>query len=79
MIERKYSVRVKVKKKVGKIPKGTTATVPTDKEGTPLDYFWRKIFRDSKIDHSVEILDEKNTINTTQDKPETVKAKKSSQ
>lgn len=75
----KYSVRIKIKKRINAIPAGAIVNVPINKEGTPLDYFWRKIFKDSKIDDCVEILDEKNTINITQDKPKRVKANKSSE
>ena len=71
----KYSRRVKIIKKINKAPIGSLVIIPTDQHGTPYDPFWRKIFKDSKIDQCVEILDEKNTINTTQDKAERDRAK----
>ena len=55
-------MRIRVKKAINKIQVGAIVNVPIDKEGTPLDYFWRKIFKDTIYDDSIEILDKKNTI-----------------
>ncbi len=74
----KYSVKVKINKKINNAPIGSIVIIPTDEHGKPYDPFWRKIFKDSKIDQSIEIIHEKNNMDTTQDKPERVKAKKSS-
>lgn len=56
------SIKIRVKKKIGAISEGATVVIPVDHEGTPLDYFWRKKFKDAKIDDSIEILDKKDTI-----------------
>lgn len=73
----KYSVRIKVKKRINAIPAGAIVNVPINQEGTPLDFFWRKIFKDSKIDDCVEILDEKHSIDTqASQSSEPVKVKK---
>ena len=60
-----HSVRVLIKKPIGKIRENTKVTIPVDEKGIPLDFFWRKVIKDSKIDNSVEILDEKLSIDTT--------------
>lgn len=65
----KYSVRIKIQKKINNAPIGSVVTIPTDENEIPFDPFWRKIFKDSKIDDCVEILHKKNSIDTEVEKP----------
>lgn len=72
----KYSVRVKINKKINNAPIGSLVTIPTDEQGTPFDPFWRRIFKDSKIDQCVEILHEKHIIKTNYPESKDVEGKK---
>ena len=39
-------------------PAGTQIKIRVDKEGTPLDSYWRSRLKDSRLDNCVEILSE---------------------
>lgn len=44
-----------------KTPQGTykageTILIEADKEGTPLNHFWRNRLKDSSLDHCVEVI-----------------------
>ena len=48
------------------LPGGKTTEIETDKEGTPLDFNWRRRMRDAKIDGLIEIVkSEKKVFNRT--------------
>jgi len=40
----------------GKYKKGMLVSIEVDREGTPLERFWRNRMRDSKLDNCVEIV-----------------------
>ncbi len=43
---------------LGGVAPGSTKKIRVDKEGTPLDQFWRKRLEDSKIDNAIVIAEE---------------------
>lgn len=45
----------------GKLLKGAIVSVESDKNGIPIDLFWRNRVKDSAIDNCVEVLEEKKS------------------
>lgn len=51
-------VSIVIKKPVRGFPEGTAIKVRVDKNGIPLERYWRDRFKDSKIDFCLEIVKE---------------------
>lgn len=48
----------------GKLKSGDEVIVACDKDGVPLDNFWRNRVKDSEIDNAIEIVNEVEIIKT---------------
>ena len=49
-------IRVKILVDIPGYKKGQIVTIETDKDGTPLERFWRRRFKDAKTDNCLEIV-----------------------
>ena len=62
-------ITLEINKKILWHMPGSTITVYTDIEGTPLDHFWRKKLRDSAVDDCVSVQITKSNTKKLKDKP----------
>ena len=52
------TVKVEVLKDIGSFKKGKIANILVDENGTPLEAFWSRRFKDSLIDDCLRIIEE---------------------
>lgn len=50
-------IQIKINRDLGKHKKGTQLKIEVDKNGIPLDQYWRNRLSDSKIDNCCELIE----------------------
>ncbi len=56
MVKIRVKVRVKILADIPGHKKGQMVIIETDKDGIPLERFWRRRFKDAKTDNCLEII-----------------------
>lgn len=56
MAKIKLKINTNLKTPQGAYKKGEIILIEADKEGTPLNHFWRNRLKDSSIDNCVEVI-----------------------
>ena len=59
------SIDIKLNTDLRGLKPGTTLKIKVDKEGTPLERYWRDRFKDAKVDNCIEVLAKKKKAKQT--------------
>lgn len=68
MIEGYQNKQLQLNRDLRKFPKGSIIKIETDKDGVPIDRYWRDRLKDSKIDKCVKILSKKELEDMEEEK-----------
>ena len=65
-------MKIKLNKDLGGFKQGNTLTLNTNKNGVPLNQYWRRRLEEAKIDSAIEILDNNKTSSNKKKRSKTL-------